>query len=133
MSEIKLKAFNHLFKTASNSDIKKKIMEETSISSNHGIASKGVFLLTVVIDSLVHLREKHKFDLNVNSYNKYLELENLMKLYSEHKLPAGEIFKVRDYLEHIPSFDKNMNFFEQKDVVKSHHDRIKKGVKLNLA
>lgn len=133
MSEIKVKAFNHLFKTASNGDIKKKIMEETAISSNHGIASKGVFLLTVVVDSLVHLREKHKFDLNVNSYNEHLELENLMKLYSEHKLPTEEIFKVRDYLEHIPSFDKAKNFFEQKDVVKSHHERIKKGVKLNFA
>lgn len=133
MSEVKLKTFNHLLKTGSGDDIKKKIMEETLISKNHGIASKGIFLLTVVVDSLVHLREKHKFNLNVHSYNEHLELENLMKLYNEHKLPNEEIFKVRDYLEHIPSFDKKENFFNQKEIVKTHHERIKKGVKLLFA
>ena len=132
MSEVKVKEFNHLFKTASGDEIKRKIMEETSISKNHGIASKGVFLLTVVIDSLVHLREKHKFHLDIHSYNEHLELENLMKLYSDHKLSNEEIFKVRDYLEHIPSFNKVENFFNQKEIVKNHHERIKKGVKLNL-
>lgn len=126
-------SFDSFLKTANSEDIKKKIIEETGVMRNHGIASKAIFLVTVVVDSLVHLREKHNFDLNVDSYNEHLELPKLMEFYNNHKLTNEDIFKVRNYLKHIPSFDDKVNFFAQKDIVKSHHNRIKSGAKLAIA
>jgi len=133
MSEHKRTTLNAIFKHGSKEDIKKAVMEETLISRNVGLASKGLFLLTVVVDSLIHLREKNKFDFNVDSYNEHLSLEKLMALTHHNTLPLEDVFKVKNYLDHIPSFDKAKSFFDQRDVVREHHDRVKESVKLILS
>lgn len=126
-------SFDSFLKSANSNEIKKKIIEETGLMSKHSIANKGVFLITVVVDSLVHLRDKHKFNLTVDSYNSHLDMAKLMDFYHDHKLTNEDIFKVRNYLKHIPAFNENANYFEQKDMTKSHHDRIKEATTLNVA
>jgi len=126
MSEHKRTTLNTIFKHGSKEDIKKAIMEETAINKNAG-------LLTVVVDSLVHLREKNKFDLNVDSYNDHLSLEKVIALTHHNTLPLEDVFKVKNYLDHIPSFDKAKSFFDQRDVVRDHHERVRESVKLVLS
>lgn len=133
MSEHKRTTLNTIFKHGSKEDIKKAIMEETAINKNAGLASKGLFLLTVVVDSLVHLREKNKFDLNIDSYNDHLSLEKVIALTHHNTLPLEDVFKVKNYLDHIPSFDKAKSFFDQRDVVRDHHERVRESVKLVLS
>lgn len=133
MSEHKRTTLNNIFKHGSKEDIKKAILDETAVMKNHAISSKGVFLLTVVVDALAHLREKSKFDLNIDSYNQHLDLEKLIALTHHNTLPIEDVYKVKYYLEHIPSFDKAKSFFDQRDVVKDHHARIRESVKLVLS
>lgn len=130
MSEDKKMKMNNIFKNGSKEEIKKMIMDETGISKNQALASKGVFLLTVVVDGLTDLRHREKFDFNIDSYNEYLELDKLIDLTNHMKLPLEDVFKVKNYLEHIPNFDKSKSVFEQRSVVRDHHNRIKESVKL---
>lgn len=130
MSEDKKMKMNNIFKNGSKEEIKKMIMDETGISKNQALASKGVFLLTVVVDGLTDLRHREKFDFNIDSYNEYLELDKLIDLTNHMKLPLEDVFKVKNYLEHIPNFDKTKSVFEQRSVVRDHHTRIKESVKL---
>jgi len=104
--------------------VRTKCAEKTSINKNPALASKGVFLLTVVVDGLTDLRHREKFDFNIDSYNEYLELEKLIELTKHMKLPLEDVFKVKNYLEHIPNFDKNKTVFEQRSIVRDHHARI---------
>ena len=87
MSDDKKTKINGIFKNGSKEEIKKMIMEETGINKNPALASKGVFLLTVVVDGLTDLRHREKFDFNIDSYNEYLELEKLIELTKHMKLP----------------------------------------------
>ncbi len=130
MSDDKKTKINGIFKNGSKEEIKKMIMEEAGINKNPALASKGVFLLTVVVDSLTDLRHREKFDFNIDSYNEYLELEKLIELTKHMKLPLEDVFKVKNYLEHIPNFDKNKTVFEQRSIVRDHHARIKESVRL---
>lgn len=130
MSEDKKTKINGIFKNGSKEEIKKMIMEETGINKNPALAGKGVFLLTVVVDGLTDLRHREKFDFNIDSYNEYLELEKLIELTKHMKLPLEDVFKVKNYLEHIPNFDKNKTVFEQRNIVRDHHARIKESVRL---
>lgn len=130
MYEDKKMKMNNIFKNGSKEEIKKMIMDETGISKNQALASKGVFLLTVVVDGLTDLRHREKFDFNIDSYNEYLELDKLIDLTNHMKLPLEDVFKVKNYLEHIPNFDKSKSVFEQRSVVRDHHNRIKESVKL---
>lgn len=68
--------------------------------------------------------------MNVNSYNEYLDLKNVMLLTEHNKLPLEDVFKVKNYLKHLPGFNEKDNFFNQKDVVKSQHDKIKESIRL---
>lgn len=126
----KYEHLDKVFKNGSKEEIKKAIMDETKINKNYHFAGKGLFLLTVIIDCLTDLREREKFDLNVNSYNEYLDLKNLMLLTDHNKLPLEDVFKVKNYLKHLPGFNEKDNFFNQKDVVKSQHDKIKESIRL---
>ena len=130
MSDDKKTKINGIFENGSKEEIKKMIMEETGINKNPALASKGVFLLTVVVDGLTDLRHREKFDFNIDSYNEYLELEKLIELTKHMKLPLEDVFKVKNYLEHIPNFDKNKTVFEQRSIVRDHHARIKESVRL---
>lgn len=130
MSDDKKTKINNIFKNGSKEEIKKMIMEETGINKNPALAGKGVFLLTVVVDGLTDLRHREKFDFNIDSYNEYLELEKLIELTKHMKLPLEDVFKVKNYLEHIPNFDKNKTVFEQRSIVRDHHARIKESVRL---
>ena len=130
MSDDKKTKINGIFKNGSKEEIKKMIMEETGINKNPALASKGVFLLTVVVDGLTDLRHREKFDFNIDSYNEYLELEKLIELTKHMKLPLEDVFKVKNYLEHIPNFDKNKTVFEQRSIVRDHPARIKESVRL---
>ncbi|EPP7233774.1 hypothetical protein ACTOJ1_000681 [Shigella flexneri] len=130
MSDDKKTKINGIFKNGSKEEIKKMIMEETGINKNPALAGKGVFLLTVVVDGLTDLRHREKFDFNIDSYNEYLELEKLIELTKHMKLPLEDVFKVKNYLEHIPNFDKNKTVFEQRSIVRDHHARIKESVRL---
>lgn len=130
MSEDKKTRINNIFKNGSKEDIKKMVMEETGINKNRALASKGVFLLTVVIDGLTDLRHREKLNLNIDIYNDYLELDKLIELTKHMKLPLEDVFKVKNYLEHIPNFDKNKTVFEQRNIVRDHHARIKESVRL---
>lgn len=130
MSEDKKTKINCIFKNGSKEEIKKMIVDETGISKNQALASKGVFLLTVVVDGLTDLRHREKFDFNIDSYNEYLELEKLIDLTNHMKLPLEDVFKIKNYLEHIPNFDKTKSVFEQRSIVREHHTRIKESVKL---
>ena len=121
---------NGFFKKGSKEEIKKMIVDETGISKNQALASKGVFLLTVVVDGLTDLRHRERFDFNIDSYNEYLELEKLIDLTNHMKLPLEDVFKIKNYLEHIPNFDKTKSVFEQRSVVRDHHTRIKESVRL---
>ena len=130
MSEDKKTKINCIFKNGSKEEIKKMIVDETGISKNQALASKGVFLLTVVVDGLTDLRHRERFDFNIDSYNEYLELEKLIDLTNHMKLPLEDVFKIKNYLEHIPNFDKTKSVFEQRSIVREHHTRIKESVKL---
>lgn len=130
MSEDKKTKINGIFKNGSKEEIKKMIVDETGISKNQALASKGVFLLTVVVDGLTDLRHRERFDFNIDSYNEYLELEKLIDLTNHMKLPLEDVFKIKNYLEHIPNFDKTKSVFEQRSVVRDHHTRIKESVRL---
>lgn len=132
MSEDKKIKMNNVFKNGSKEDIKKMVMEETGINKNKALSSKGLFLLTVVVDGLTDLRHREGFDLNINSYNEYLELDKLIELTKHMKLPLEDVFKVKNYLEHIPNFDKNKSVFEQRNIVRDHRARIKESVRLTI-
>lgn len=128
----KKNTINKVLKSGTHDEIKKMIMEETKITSNKGLASKGLHLITVVVDCLIHLRDNHKHDLNIDLYNEHLKLESLMK-FSDHKIiPLEDVFKVKNYLKDVPGFDVNYNFFKQKEMTKNHHERIKESVLLSL-
>lgn len=119
-----------VFKHGSNEDIKRMVMEETKISDNKALVSKGVFLVTVVVDCLVHLRDKYKKELSVDLYNEHLDLKSLMMFSDHNTIPLEDVFKVKNYLKLIPGFDISSNFFDQKEMVKTHHERVKSSVTL---
>lgn len=119
-----------VFKHGSNEDIKRMVMEETKISDNKALVSKGVFLVTVVVDCLVHLRDKYKKELSVDLYNEHLDLKSLMMFSDHNTIPLEDVFKVKNYLKLIPGFDISNNFFDQKEMVKTHHERVKSSVTL---
>lgn len=119
-----------VFKHGSNEDIKRMVMEETRISENKGLLSKGVFLIAVVVDCLVHLRDKHKKELSIDLYNEHLDLKSLMMFSDHNTIPLEDVFKVKNYLKLIPGFDISSNFFDQKEMVKIHHHRVKSSVTL---
>lgn len=130
MEDNKKNTLNLIFKNGSKEEIKKMVMEETKINKKQAFTGKGIFLLTVVIDSLTDLRSRENFDLTIDSYNSYLELNKLIELTNHMKLPLEDVFKVKNYLDHIPNFDKTKSVFEQRSIVREHHDRIKESVRL---
>ncbi|HCJ8471143.1 TPA: hypothetical protein NV714_005061 [Escherichia coli] len=111
--------------------IKELIMEYKSVKSEKFFGMKAIFLLTVVVDYLIELRNKEKKDISLSVYQNCLTLDKIIEISESKNLYPLESLKAKHYLDQLPGYISGKSAYFQSNMTKDQHDKIKKVISLD--